>query len=391
MVTLQNADKALKSFYLDAISDSLNYKVNPFLAQVQQTSTNIVGKDIKKLVRLGFNGGISAGSETGDLPAATDSTTLIMTAQLKNLYGTFEISDKALRASATDDGAFVNLLNEEMQGLVRSANFNFGRMLFGDGTGKVAVLESVGTKNVITLDDVSSLAEGMHIDFYTPAGVAIDMFTNVPITAVDRGAKTIKISSSTTITSQLVEIGSYVYLHNSKGYELTGIGSLFSDSTTVYGVNKHATTFMQPYKNDEVGAISAGAIQKAIDTIEEQSGAKTNFIVCSWGVRRALVEWYRERNIELPTMEINGFKALSFDGIPVLTDRFCPEGTMYLLNTEDFKLYQLCDWQWLEGEDGKILKQVPGKPVYTATLVKYAELLCERPCGQGRLSGITEA
>jgi hypothetical protein len=45
----------------------------------------------------------------------------------------------------------------------------------------------------------------------------------------------------------------------------------------------------------------------------------------------------------------------------------------------------------LEGEDGKILKQVPGKPVYTATLVKYAELMCSRPNGQGVLYGITEA
>ena len=85
-----------------------------------------------------------------------------------------------------------------------------------------------------------------------------------------------------------------------------------------------------------------------------------------------------------------GFTALSFGGIPVVADRFCPEGTMYLLNTDDFALHQLCDWQWLEGEDGKVLKQIPGKPVYTATLVKYAELMCYRPCGQGCLTGITE-
>lgn len=94
----------------------------------------------------------------------------------------------------------------------------------------------------------------------------------------------------------------------------------------------------------------------------------------------------------MQTMEIEGgFKTLSFNGIPVVADRFCPEGTMYLLNTEDFKLCQLCDWQWLEGDDGKILRQVPGKPVYNATLVKYAELICERPGGQAKLTGITEA
>ena len=44
----------------------------------------------------------------------------------------------------------------------------------------------------------------------------------------------------------------------------------------------------------------------------------------------------------------------------------------------------------VEGDDGKILKQIAEKPVYTATLVKYAELVCERPFGQGRLTGIEE-
>ena len=35
---------------------------------------------------------------------------------LKKLYGTIEISDKAIRASRTSAGAFVNLLNAEMEG-----------------------------------------------------------------------------------------------------------------------------------------------------------------------------------------------------------------------------------------------------------------------------------
>ena len=84
-----------------------------------------------------------------------------------------------------------------------------------------------------------------------------------------------------------------------------------------------------------------------------------------------------------------GYTALDFNGVPLVADRFCPKATMYLLNTDCFKLYQLCDWQWLESEDGKILKQVAGKPVYTATLVKYAELICENPSAQAKLAGIS--
>ena len=78
------------------------------------------------------------------------------------------------------------------------------------------------------------------------------------------------------------------------------------------------------------------------------------------------------------------------NGIPIVADRYCPTGTLYLLNTNDFNLHQLCDWQWLSDDDGRVLKQIPGKPVYTATLVKYAELLCSRPCGQGMIKGIVE-
>jgi hypothetical protein len=188
----------------------------------------------------------------------------------------------------------------------------------------------------------------------------------------------------------MVPAGSYVCLQGSAENEITGLAAVFSENA-LYGVDRDKTV-MIPYMEEEVGEISESAIQKAMDSIEEISGEKVNFIVCSWGVRRALLNYYKQNQLCLPTMDIEGgFKALSFNGIPVVADRFCPAGTMYLLNTDHFKIHQLCDWQWLEGEDGKILKQVPGKPVYTATLVKYAELMCENPSAQGALFGITEA
>jgi hypothetical protein len=138
-----------------------------------------------------------------------------------------------------------------------------------------------------------------------------------------------------------------------------------------------------------VGEISEEMLQIAIDTIEENSGSKVNFIICSWGVKRALTRCFKDKQMVLSMTDIGeNQQVLAYNGIPIVADRFCPEGTMYLLNTDDFKICQLCDWQWMEGEDGKILKQVAGKPVYTATLVKYAELVCERPCGQGVLKDI---
>ena len=382
MVTTQTADNALKSYYLDIVSDQLNLSANPLLAKIGRTTADVWGKDVRKLVRYGVNGGIGAGTEEGALPSAGGNRYAQFTASLKNLYGTVEISDKAIRASANNEGAFVNLLNDEMEGLVKSSSFNFGRMLFGDGSGKLATVTLVsGTE--YTVDSVIALAEGMIVDLYA-SGSAIA--TGRTVVAVDRSAKKITLSGASVTGAK----DAVVVLQNSYGLELTGLGAIFSDSATLYGVTRAGNPWMNPYTETAVGAITENKIQKAMDKVEENAGSAVNFIVCSWGVRRALInELSKSRHTE--TLELDGgFRALSFNGIPVVADRFCPEGTMYLLNTEDFRLHQLCDWQWLEGGEGKILRQKAGKPVYTATLVKYAELICSRPCGQAKLSGITE-
>ena len=76
--------------------------------------------------------------------------------------------------------------------------------------------------------------------------------------------------------------------------------------------------------------------------------------------------------------------------MPVVSERFAPDGEMYFLNTPSLKLVELNDWEWLEGEKGSILNQLDRKAVYTATLVKYANFVAAFPRAQGRLYGITD-
>jgi len=63
---------------------------------------------------------------------------------------------------------------------------------------------------------------------------------------------------------------------------------------------------------------------------------------------------------------------------------------MYLLNTNNFTLHQLCDWEWLEGDNGNVLHQIANKACYSATLVKYADLICDRPNGQAKIEKISD-
>ena len=66
-VTTVSAEIALKTYYLPAVADQLNKGISPFYARIRQTTNDVVGKEVKKLVRYGVNGGITAGTETETL------------------------------------------------------------------------------------------------------------------------------------------------------------------------------------------------------------------------------------------------------------------------------------------------------------------------------------
>ena len=387
MVTLASADSALKSFYLDAVAQQLNTEVNPLLAKIKQSTADVWGKEVRRLAQYGVNGGVGAGTEEGSLPAAGGNNYDQFVTTLKNLYGTIEISDKAVRASENSAGAFVDLLNAEMEGLLRSSAFNFGRMLFGDGSGILCTVSAV-TGNVVTVDSVKNVIEGMTVDVLDADGDQVSGVTARRITAVDRTDKTITLSGGA-LTG--VASGCTLCVQGSHNLELTGLGAIFKDDGSLYGLSRAERPWMTPYIKESVGTISENAIQTAIDYLEETAGSRVDMIVCSWGVKRALQAVLSESRMQTDMAELaGGYRTITYNGIPVVADRFCPAGTMYLLNTRDFCLHQLCDWKWLEGDDGKVLRQVPGKPLYTATLVKYADLICTRPCGQAMLTGITE-
>lgn len=380
MIDLTTAQNALKDAYLVAACNQLNTKTNPLLAKIKQSSSDVYGKQIIKVAPVGLNGGVGAGSETGNLPTANSNNYVQFKTTLKNLYGTIEISDKAIRASSNSNGAFIDLLNAEMEGLLTASKFNLGRMLYGDGTGAVGVV-SAYSNGIATMDSVKNLMEGMVVDVYADGNVAVE---GLRIAYVDRVNKQVYFTTNATNIAE----GNILYVQGSKDNEITGLGAIFSNSETLYGLNRAANKWLAPFVSTESQEISDGVLQSAVDFLEENTGSNIDFITCGAGVKRAYQEYlacYR-RNIDVTVLE-GGYKAISFNGIPVVSDRFIPDDTLYMLDTSKFTLHQLCDWEWIEGEGGKILRQKAGYPAYTATLVKYADLICDQPNGQAKFSG----
>lgn len=389
MITLTTASEALKTIYLGVIAEQLNTKINPFLSAIEKTSNDVYGKEVKKLITYGVNGGISSGTEAGTLPRAGGNNYLSFTLPLKNFYGKISVSDKALRASTDSTGAFVNLLNAEMEGLIAASKRNFGRMLFGDGTGKLCKIVAWTENTDLTkfkVDDISKLDEGMLFDVEV-TGAIVSANKGKRIAKIDKVNKVITMTNS---AAAAFAAGSVLYVQESRNNELTGLGAIFGSSESLYGLNRVDYSFLSPYVKENAGAISANLIQDALDNIEEAAGGSADFITTSYAVRKKYVDFCTANNRNMDVMNLDsGYKAISYSGIPIVVDRYCGNQDMYLLNTADFKLHQLCDWRWIEDAAGGILKQDSSFASFSATLVKYADMMCERPAGQAKITGIT--
>ncbi|MDE7330320.1 MAG: phage major capsid protein [Clostridia bacterium] len=386
MITIQNADKALKDYYLDAVSVQLNDGISPFFSAIEKNSDCVYGKDVKVAVVRGNNGSIAAGVEDGNLPAPYSNRYLDITVPLKNLYGTIEISDKALRASRDSSGAFVNLVNAEMDGLISSAKQNFQRMLFGNGTGKLFRITGNASGSTYKADAVCDYFAGMKVDIQLAIPAIKGDAVNLVITSVNKAAGTVTFDR--TVSDNI--LNGTAYVAGSLDNELTGLGAIF-ENTTLYGYNKADEPFVSPLKIDGENELTEDKLVEVLDRMEECYNSKINMILCSYKMRRRIAALIANNRRVVNSVDARtGVGVVTVNDVPVYADRYCADGEIIFVNTDDFCLSQLCDWEWLEDEDGKILKQVPGKAAYTATLVKYAELICKKPCGQAKLYNLKE-
>lgn len=396
MVNLTTVNSALKNFYIHPLREDINMKADPFASRILKTSNHVAGYN--KIVRaalVGANGGAGAGSETGALPTAGENQYVTLESETKNLYGTLEISDKIVKsATGQNAGAFVNILQQEMDTLVKTLKWNLARQLYGDGSGRLMKVKTSTSSNILEAADGEStrfLLPGLRVDLHDgTSGEVAAGESGLRIMDVDRQNGTVRLSGAVSASD-----GDYLTIQGSAGYELTGLGKLFETidgSSRLYGLNRNDYSWLRPYVKEGFGAISETGIQKALELLEDSYNVTVDHINCGSAAYGHYLELMNQRRriADVTTLE-GGHKALTFNGIPLTRNKFMPDDAMDLYDTSLFSIDQVSDWEWIEGETRQVLHQTPGKPVYTATVAKYCDLMCALPGGIARLKGVTAA
>jgi len=403
---MANISEVLKLFYLKELRYQLNDKASALLAQLEKSSESVVGREIRMALRYGRVGGIGNRPDDGVLPTPRARQTRQAAFETKNIFARFRLTDKTIEASKSDLGAFANMLDQEVKDCEADARLDLSRQAVGSGDGVLCALtaaaaaaQAPATTQAVGVTTTMYLAEGMLVDFRSAATGAL---TNADHAACE----ILSVDSDTqfTIADTAVEIPNAAIVCvagnvTSVGgapvvYELTGVQTVVNTGGTLYGINRATSPWLNGWVTTVNGEISETAIQREIDRVETKSGSETNFLLCSKGVMRAYQNLQTAMKQHVNNLDLKGgWSALSYSGggqpIALVSDKYVPAGMMYGLDLNDWKMYQMADWGWMD-RDGAVLARVADRPSYEATLVKYADLGCQRPRGQWRMIGITE-
>ncbi len=385
MISLKTADSALKNVYLDVINNQLNNNLDPFYAKIEKTTKDIVGNEVKKLITIGVNGGVGAGGEDGALPIARESNYACLTSKLKNLYGSIEITDKALRASQSENGAFLNLLNAEMDNLIEASKYNLRYMIYGDGTNNLGATDDTIEDDTVVykVSNIGKFVVGMRVNGYDDDGELVDYLSDVEVLSVDYDASTITLPASCKFVEDDWVTPFTFKLANNTGAGIFGLSGVMNTLKypAIYGLNRAGNSFLVPYSTDmHKDSFGFDTVLKIIDDAKIMNNGNIDMVLCGMKLRR-LYQSVLKRfsfNADITQLE-GGVKSITVNGIPVVASRFIADGMGYFVDSSTFKMHQLCDWTWLANDKGEILKQKQGYAVHTATLVKYCDMICDRP------------
>lgn len=385
-LSIAAAGDAMKTFFKSGFVTQLNEEASPTVTQIERTSEHVEGVNIKVALRYGRSGGVGNRAETDTLPTPNARKTKQATWETKNIFARMYISDKLIRASRTSVGAFANMMETTMRDAEVDAKDSVARQMFGDGTGLLATIAVGGIAgNVMTVDTVDGIAEGMFLDSYDKEVPATKHLSAVEVVAVDEDAKTVEVTDIGT-----AEVEDTLYVTGNKGIELTGFKAYFR-ATELCGLDRATYPWFKATRKDMGSAeISETKMWECIHAAENKAGSRINLINCSYGVYRAygnlLLAYKRQTNTQVLK---GGWEALDFAGHPLVAERHQSTGLMQFYDLSDWNLEQLDEWDWLD-DDGAVLHRVSDRPVWEATLVKYCDLACNCPRGQVELYNILE-
>ena len=191
-----------------------------------------------------------------------------------------------------------------------------------------------------------------------------------------------------------------LYNNTTNQLQMIGLPGAVDDSTNLatYGnISRTSNAFWKSkvYAAGSVNPTRQNVLQYLVGTAKSAGGEMPNFAVCGFGTWALLAQDFvgQESYMVTPGSSFDrtedgprsGFRALMVAGVPIFADMNCPEGTMYILNSNYLSMYIHEQGAFaFTGFESTLSNWQLG---YVGAIVNIAELVLTKPSSCARVGG----
>lgn len=413
---LTSFDPLFKDDYAPAIVNQLAEENNALGWMEDQTpDESWQGRQKIQPIGIGRNWSVGSIGPGGALPQAGRRRYENFKIPMRDTYGRVGFERYVMEQSRNKKGAFAEVIASEMDALTEDLSFARNRMAWGYGAGVLALVNGAvaGGATVVNVDAPGNVAgavmgnryihDGMYVHFLNPSTFAIEHASFVA--AYNPQGTQITLETpvpGSGLTDNALIVLAQTPVQNSFHKEPAGILAGADDGTYVdnyHGLSRTTYPILRAHVVTGVGAMSADAVQQALDGLSIRVGGKVvDFFACEHGVQRAFLALteldrrYTGADLMRPDAGTAAAKRptgrrITFGDIPIAVDRDAPFGMLFGITKSAWTRYVMKAGEWAD-EGGSVLKWVDGFDQYTAFFLIMDEWHCQQPNKQLRMEDI---
>lgn len=315
-------------------------------------------------------------------------------AERRKKYGIITLDGEAIRAASDDDGAFLTLVKNETNGIIKELGDTLAFDAYRDKTGMRGRRSSAST-NVITLtaqDDVRNFKRGMTIQASPNADGSSPRTGTAKIVGLSYSASTITLDNAAGITS--FANNDYLFRNGDIGYGVDGLAICTPLVAPTAG-----DSFRGIDRSVDVERLAGSRINDTATSLEENIGLLAvqikqygGTVTTGWLNPIRFHQIARRGNAKVEMVEAGGTFKWGFERIMIVTagatielisDPDCPTDLFYLTNPESEYLKTLDELPHVVMDDGNPNLRMSDEDAIEARLRSMHNYIQEAPLDFG--------
>ncbi|NOY25030.1 MAG: phage major capsid protein [Oligoflexia bacterium] len=418
-----------EDYTVHGLTDQINRNAE-FFGRVRRSGKEVRGKyAVVPVILQGNRNAVGARGELDKLPepafqgTAVDGSGNRIAGQITMRFNTgrFAITEPAIQASATSEGAFESALEVEMKGLTLDLANDLNRQhISGDGSGKLCQLSAVSGNTLsvynpggqqcwpsasVDPDGAKFLEVNDVVAVYSSSGT---FRGTCKITAIDYSAtpNTVTVDSApsgTTASDFLVKASKTGLTSGNSDQdawnaEVQGLLAWVDDSSAVANIdpsdagNERWASAVMDFTSSPV-PLNDAILHQMQSLIRRRGGQAANQSLAHY-TTYALENYYGvevlspEKRFPNTTVLAGGYTALTFAGRPILVDKDCLPGHWWMLTMSELYCYNQGGFYWMDRDN--MFSRLPDQMGWEATLLFYSNFGTPRRNVHGVIRGLQE-